>query len=245
MKRKLLCLAFALVAPMTMLAQTTGILSGRVVDDEGKPLIGARIVLQGTKVGGLSKAPDGKFTIAGVRAGDYKVEISGIGQKPALRDAHISVGQTTDLGTVKLTSQAVGTEVITVRANKLIERERVTTTREIGRETMERSSRTNIIDAVALQAGVDTRGGGGQNGISLRGGRTSETSVRVDGVEVTDPFTGGFGGTAASLYPTVSPLAVQEVQVMANPISAEFGDAISGVVNSVTRAGRNDRYEGA
>lgn len=241
MKRRLLCLAFALVAPMTLLAQTSGILSGRVVDDENKPLIGARIVLQGTKIGGLSKAPDGKFTIAGIRAGDYQVEIAGIGQKPVIRSAHISVGQTTDLGTIKLLSQAIEGVEVKVFADRIIERERTTTTREIGNATMERSSRTNIIDAVALQAGVDTRG---QNGISLRGGRSSETSVRVDGVEITDPFSGGFGNTNAGLYPTVSPIAVQEVQVIPNPNSAEFGDAISGVVNSVTRAGRNDRYEG-
>lgn len=241
MKRRLLCLAFALVAPMTALAQTTGILSGRVVDDENKPLIGAVIKLQGTRIGGLSKAPDGRFTIAGIRAGDYTVEISGIGQRPTTQSVRISIGQTTDIGTVKLTSQAIGGQTVVVRESRVQEREIMSTTRGIDRAALENTARTNIIDAVAVQAGVNTRG---QNGISIRGGRSSETSIRVDGVEITDPFAGGFGGTSATLYPTVSSLAVQEVQVVANPVSAEFGDAISGVVNSVTRSGRNDRYEG-
>jgi outer membrane receptor protein involved in Fe transport len=242
MRHRLLCLAFALIAPVTALAQTTGILSGKVVDDEGKPMIGATIRLEGTSIGGLSKAPDGRFTIAGVRAGDYTVIVGGIGVQPVRKNVRVSIGQTTDMGQVKLTSAAVGVKEIVVRDTRVIERERVTTTREVSRETMERSARTSIIDAVALQGGVNTRG---QNGIAIRGGRSTETSIRVDGVEVTDPFTGGFGSTAASIYPTVSTLAVQEVQVMPNAVSAEFGDAISGVVNSVTRSGRNDRYEGA
>lgn len=244
MRHRLLCLAFALIAPVTALAQTTGILSGRVVDDEKKPMIGATIRLEGTSIGGLSKAPDGRFTIAGIRAGDYTVVISGIGIKePARRSVRISVGQTSDLGTITLTSGVVAGQEVVVRGERNVEREKVTTTRAVDRAQIDRSARTSIIDAVALQGGVNNNRG--QNGISIRGGRTNETSIRVDGVEVTDPFSGGTGSTAATLYPTVSTLAVQEIQVIPNPVSAEYGDAIAGVVNSVTRTGRNDRYEGA
>ncbi|MBC8145359.1 MAG: von Willebrand factor type A domain-containing protein, partial [bacterium] len=179
--------------------QEAGTLTGRVIDDEGKPLIGARIILQGTTFGGLSKAPDGKFIILGIRAGDYKAEIAGIGQQPEVRDVRISEGLTTDIGTITLRSAAVSTKSITVTADS-------PTDRDIGRESIERSSRTNIIDAVGTAGGAAK---GESNGVSLRGGRTSEKAVRVDGVEVTDPYAGGYGGTAA-LYPTVSPVTVNE-----------------------------------
>src|SRR5688500_6906219 len=147
----LLLLCFVAIVT-SAIAQTTGTLTGRVYDDEGKPLIGARIVLLGTTQGGLSKAPDGKFTIAGVRTGDYKVEIAAIGFAPHKCDVHISIGQITDIGTIKLAAQALSTNAIIVRSHKDVERESVAKTNTIARESIERSARTNIIDAVGLQA---------------------------------------------------------------------------------------------
>jgi Ca-activated chloride channel family protein len=75
------------------------------------------------------------------------------------------------------------------------------------------------------------------NGSSLRGGRSEETSIQVDGVKIDDAFAGGYGSTSASTYPTVSTLAVQEVQVTSSSAySAEYGDVQSGVVNTSTDA---------
>lgn len=221
----LLLLGIAL-AVSSAFAQTTGFLSGRVLDDEGKPLIGARIVLQGTKVGGLSKAPDGRFTIVGIRAGEYKVEISAIGQKPQIIDARITAGNTTDIGTITLVSSATMVDAITLRADRVVERNRVTTTRTVTSGEMESSVRSNIVAHARSQ---DERQ-------SLRGGRSTETSVTVDGASITDPYSGGYGATNAAIYPTVSPTTVQEVTVTANPNSAEYGDVISGVANANGRA---------
>ncbi|MEP7218060.1 MAG: alpha-2-macroglobulin family protein [Bacteroidota bacterium] len=50
----------------------------------------------------------------------------------------------------------------------------------------------------------------GQNGYGIRGGRASETQIRVDGVKVGDPFQGGFGATNSGYYPTVSTLSISE-----------------------------------
>lgn len=241
MKRKLLCLAaFALVAPVAAMAQVSGQLSGKVTDSDGKPVIGATIRLAGTKQGGFSKAPDGHFLIIGIRAGSYDVEVTAIGFNKFTKSIQISIDQTATLNVKLEVSGGVMTKGVTVIANKIV-RGDPRTVRETSSDEMARNARTSITDQVALQSGVTT---GGVNGFSIRGGRSTETSIRIDGVKVSDPFQGGFGSTAAGYYPTVSTLAVSEVQVVPSGFSAEYGDVFAGVVNSVTRTGRNDRYEG-
>jgi len=241
MKHKLLCLTVCmLLAPITMLAQITGVLSGKVTDDKGEPVIGATIRIMGTTRGGFSKAPDGKFTIAGIRAGDYEVTVTAVGYQAVTKKVRISVDQTTEMN-VKLSTQTIQGKTITVTEDRLIVPEKTGTIRKIQAEELQNTARVSMIDAVALENSASTTG---QNGISIRGGRATETSIRIDGVSVGDPFIGGFGSTSARLYPTVSNLAIQEVQVIASSFDAQYGDVLAGVVNSVTKSGRNDRYEG-
>ncbi len=242
MKRKLLgvAAAFAFLAPIAMQAQTTGTLSGKVTDDDGKPVPGATIRLEGTTQGAKSKA-DGNYLIAGVRAGEYGVIVTSVGFAPYKGAVSISIGTTTTLN-VKMRTKAIETGPIVIKGSRdLIHRENHGKVNTKSGIDIENSSRTTIQGAVALSSGVTTAG---VNGFAIRGGRATETSIRVDGVEVGDPFIGGFGSTSSGLYPTVSPLAVQEVQVVSSGFSAEYGDILSGVVNSVTRSGRKDRYEG-
>ncbi len=244
MKRRLLSLAtVALLAPLAVQAQTTGSLAGKVTNDKGEAIRGATIRILGTSpVRGAISKEDGSFLIAGVRADQYDIQVTAVGYKNYLaKDVRVSVDQTTTLNARMVGAAVVQDSVIVTAQRDIIVADRVGKQTSITGEQMQRSSRTNIQGAVALSSGVTT---GGVNGFSIRGGRASETSIRVDGVEVSDPFSGGFGSTSASYYPTVSTLAVQEVQVISSGFGSEYGDVLSGVVNSVTRNGRSDRYEG-
>lgn len=245
MKHKLLGLAsFALLAPIAMQAQTTGTLTGKVTGDDGKPVAGATIKVLGTSPlrGAIAKS-DGSYLIAGVRAGQYDVQVSAVGYKTTTRQGvRISTDQETRID-FRLGTGAVGadTVVVTVRRTPPIVIGSTTKNQVITGDEITRSARTTIQSAIALNAGVTTAG---VNGVSIRGGRASETSIRVDGVKTGDPFTGGFGNTSSAYYPTVSPLAVSEVQVVSSGFGPEYGDVLSGVVNSVTRSGNPNRYEG-
>ncbi len=59
----------------------------------------------------------------------------------------------------------------------------------------------------------------------------------VDGVEVNDVFSG-----SSTLSPEIS--SIQEVQVLSGTFNAEYGDALSGVVNQVTKT-PGERYSGS
>ena len=85
-------------------------------------------------------------------------------------------------------------------------------------------------DALPLLPGV-VRGIDGL--IRIKGGRTNQANTLVNSATVTDPFT----GQAALSLPAV---AVQSVQVLANPFSAEYGRFASGVVDVSTRGGTDE-----
>ncbi len=69
-------------APMAMYAaeQGTYTIKGTVIDSEGEPLIGASVIVSGTKVG-VSTDIDGNFTLPGVSTG-AELEVSYVGFKP-------------------------------------------------------------------------------------------------------------------------------------------------------------------
>mgnify|MGYP003312581671 CR=1 FL=1 len=68
---------FAFV-PVDVLASTYGKVTGSIQDENGNPLPGANIVIEGTERGGTSDA-DGGFLIIGVPPGEHDVQASMVG----------------------------------------------------------------------------------------------------------------------------------------------------------------------
>ena len=75
------------------------------------------------------------------------------------------------------------------------------------------------------------------NEIHIRGGRADDTMFVVDGMTVNDPLAGG--GYGYSIDPSI----INEIEVLTGGFNAEYGQAVSGVVNVSTKEG-NDRVEG-
>ncbi|MFC2085467.1 TonB-dependent receptor plug domain-containing protein, partial [Bacteroidota bacterium] len=78
----------------------------------------------------------------------------------------------------------------------------------------------DIQSVVNLQAGV-------VNG-HFRGGRANEVKYLVDGVAVNDAYSG-----ESSLSAEVN--SIEEVQVLIGTFNAEYGEALSGIVNQITK----------
>jgi len=75
---------------------------------------------------------------------------------------------------------------------------------------------------------TQTGGYGGETGIYIRGGKTEQVLVLVDGIEANDPM--GIGRVASAELLPVS--GVERVEILRGPASALYGsDAESGVIN--------------
>ncbi|HVX38501.1 MAG TPA: carboxypeptidase-like regulatory domain-containing protein, partial [Gemmatimonadaceae bacterium] len=89
-------LTLALFAvPGALAAQgTTGRISGTVVDSaSGEPLVGANVMIVGTRLGAATNS-DGHYTISGVPAGTQQLRFQRIGYRPQTRSVTVTAGQT-------------------------------------------------------------------------------------------------------------------------------------------------------
>jgi hypothetical protein len=78
-------------------------------------------------------------------------------------------------------------------------------------------------------------------GLSIDGASSGENRYIIDGIETTNPIYGTSGGTVASRGgKSVIADFVEEVQVKSSGYAAEYGGALGGVINVVTKSGTNN-----
>lgn len=229
---KILIVCFA---AQFLLAGTTGKLVGRVNSKvTGEPLIGANIILEETGMGTASDL-EGRYFILQIPPGEYDVRFTMIGyQDVIIRDVRIRVDLTTTID-AELDEGVIGMEAVDVTAERPMVQVDVTYSQaNISSEEVEMLPVEEFEDVIALQAGVVRDGGN----IHVRGGRDGEIAYMIDGVTVTDPFN-------ADIAVEIENNAIQELQFISGTFNAEYGSAMSGIINIVTKDGDYNRFNGS
>ncbi|NWG28825.1 MAG: TonB-dependent receptor [Ignavibacteriaceae bacterium] len=233
MKIKII-LAIVFISLQTF-AQSTGSLTGKVVDDKtNDPLPGVNVILKGTYYGAATDF-NGSFRINSISPGTYTVELSLIGYKTTqVTGTLIESGRTKNLDIrLEETVLTLEQDVVIIGEKPLLDVEETQSKKTISKDDIEIAVVENIQDVVTQQAGVIKS----DNSIHIRGGRSYENAFLLDGVSVQDPLAGtGFGLQ-------LSANAIEEVEVITGGFNAEFGQATSGVVNVRTREG-GSKYNG-
>ncbi|MFZ5519262.1 MAG: TonB-dependent receptor [Candidatus Zhuqueibacterota bacterium] len=221
-------LVFSVIAAF---AQTTGKISGAVTDAQtGDPLPGASVLVEGTSLGAAT-AMDGEFFIINVPPGTYTLIVRMMGYETLkYENLQVSVNRTTFAG-MKLKTTVIEGDVVVIQAERtVVKKDQTSSVRNVSSEQMEILPVENVGQVISMQAGV-------VNG-HFRGGRMTEVAYLVDGVEVTESF--GGEGRAVDLEPE----AVQDLEVITGTFNAEYGNAMSGIVNAVTKDGQQ-KFEGS
>lgn len=237
MNARLLPLILCLLAFVAMPAETfaqSGKITGRVVDaTDGEPLPGANVFIEGTTIGAPTDI-EGRFLILNVPPGTYKLVARFLGYVTQTTEGVIvRTDLTTEINFSLRTESFVGEEVV-VQANRdVIIKDLTSTEARVSREEIAKLPVQELRDVVQLQAGVSVSSSGS---IHIRGGRSTEVSYIVDGVRVTDNFDNSQGVR-------IENNSVQELQVISGTFNAEYGQAMSGIINVVTKAGSN-KYDG-
>ena len=214
-----------LVISEILLSGTTGKLSGRVTDKAtGDPLIGVNVMVEGTVLGAATDS-DGSFFILQLPPGSYNVRFSMIGyQTLVMNNVRIRVDLTTTLDG-QLQESSVDMEEIVVQAERpMIQTDVTYSQANISSDEVEMLPVEEFEDVIALQAGVVATGGE----IHVRGGRGGEISYMVDGITVTDPYN-------LSMAVEIENNSIQELQFISGTFNAEYGQAMSGIVNIITK----------
>ncbi|NQT24133.1 TonB-dependent receptor [candidate division KSB1 bacterium] len=212
-------------------AGTTGKISGDVIDQDTKlTLAGTNIIIEGTMMGAASSL-DGYYNILNIPPGIYSIRATMMGYKPMIvGNVRVSIDQTTTIN-FSLSPTVIGTdETVTVIAERPLVNPGMTSSHStVSAEDIAALPVTNMQDILMLQAGVVSSGGD----IHIRGGRGGEVAFWVDGVATTDVFSNSMGVT-------VENSAIQELQVVSGTFNAEYGKAMSGIVNIITKEGSQD-----
>jgi len=227
-------------------AGVTGKIAGRVTDREtGDPLAGGNVVVRGViqngeeimfrvdNIRGAATDLDGEYFILNLPPGIYIVESTYMGyEKQVRKDVKVSVDYTTRLD-FKLGQTALkGEEVVVTAEREMIRKDLTSSAVTVSAEELQVLPVREVNDVLELQAGV-VRDAGGQ--LHIRGGRTNEIIYLIDGVQVIDPLNRRSGIS-------IDNQAVQELQAITGTFNAEYGQALSGVINIVTKQG-SDKFQ--
>lgn len=235
-KRGLIYLAvltLILAFSMNVFAGVTGKITGRVIDKQTKEGIpGVNVIIPELGIG-ASTDLDGYYFILNVPVGEYSVQAQIISYQTQTK-AGVSVSA--DINTTvnfELSLGAIEYDTVIVEAKESKIQTNVTQKeRTMNQELLDEAVSSNIMAAVANNAGVVGTG----NNLHVRGGRTDEVGYMVDGMSIVDPVTKGLGAS-------INKNAVSEVKFISGGFNAEYGEAMSGVLNIVTREGAS-KYEG-
>lgn len=227
MLKRLLLIIFIIPA-MLLYAGTTGKIVGTVTDQEtGEALPGINIILEGTTLGAATD-PDGNFLINNIPPGFYNVIISGVGfQKKKYTNVKVTVDFTTRLD-VTLSTEVITVETIVVQAEApLVKKDLTSSHTSVDASQIESLPVESISQILSLQAGI-IQGTGGE--LHIRGGRSTEIAYTVNGVSISNPYNN-------SRSVNIATNAIQELSVVSGTFNAEYGNALSGIVNTVTKEG--------
>jgi len=234
MRRLFVFLFFLILMSVNfLLAGNTGKIVGIVLDkNSGEPLIGVNVIIKETALG-ASSDENGEFFILNIPPGKYTVECSYVGyQTIVMKNVRIMSDQTTTLN-FKLAEQTMelGEQIEVIAERPLVQKD-LTSSKKITTEEEIKALPVETFAGIMLtQAGV-TQGAGGE--LHIRGGRSTEIAYLVDGISVANPYS--TNGMATS----VATNAIQEMSVVSGAFNAEYGNAMSGVVNFTTKDGTPD-----
>jgi hypothetical protein len=231
-----LMLGITLLAAAPLLAQTTGSMSGFVLDSEGASLPGATVTIVGDQLPlgrTTTTMANGSFQFLALIPGEYlvKAELPNLGvfeQKAVVllsRDTQVrAVLRPTATEAVEVTAAL---PMVDTKSTSLSD----TTTREMIEKLPLARTFTGTFQLAPGIVDTGIQITPTSAGINAGGGRQDNTYL-YDGVNVTNPFFG-------DAYQDFAELDLQEVNISRGGISAEFGRTGGFMVNGVTKSGTN------
>ncbi|HWE52573.1 MAG TPA: TonB-dependent receptor, partial [Bryobacteraceae bacterium] len=225
---------------------TKGSIGGAVKDPSGAVVSGAKVALT-SPFGDKTTMSDaeGNYAFANLSVGSgYAITATHEGFAPAEKSGVVvGVNERTTVDVTLTVGSATSTVQVTETVNSGIDLATTTIGASID-ESLYKNVPVgrNISSVVAMAPGVTSSGGAGASNPSINGASGLENEYIINGANVTDPGYGGFGNYNAvfgSLGQGITFDFIQEVQVKSGGFEAQYGEALGGVVNIITKGGSN------
>lgn len=229
MKRLLLLATAIFLSTAQLLAAGHSNCRGRVVDEQGEPVIGATITIPGTKIGTVTNI-DGFFQIE-VPQGSKDVEIRYVGYKTVLKKSQGNLGEVR----LEAASQMLRDVVVTQSIAKT--RETPVAISEVSARVIDmKLGNQEFPEVLKTTPGVwATKDGGGygDSKINMRGFQAANVAVMINGVPVNDMEWGGvYWSNWAGLSDVTSSMQTQRglgASIVSTP-------SVGGTINIITKS---------
>ena len=204
-----------------LFAQTT--ISGKILDEKGKPVFGANVFIEGT-YDGTSTTQTGAFSFTTTATGNPTLVVSFLIFETSKTVIDVANFQNK---TIKLRESVTSLDAVVITAGTLEagDKARVSVLKPLDIVTTAGSA-GNIIAALQTLPGTQTVGEDGR--LFVRGGEANETQTFVDGIRVAQPY-----GASTNNVPTrgrFSPFLFSGMSFSTGGYSAEYGEALSSVL---------------
>jgi hypothetical protein len=215
----------------------TSKLQGTVTDGDGNALPGVSVEATSPKLIGKATAvtdANGAYRLLSLPPGVYEVTFTLQGFKPVSRkEIVLRIEETLRLD-IKMEIGTLEEQITVVGQSPLIDVKSTVKGMTMTKETFQILPKGRNFDTlVTAVAGVNNESMLG--GISVDGASGAENMFYIDGMDITNMRYGTRGQSAAFEF-------VDEIQIKASGFEAEFGGALGGVVNVITRQGGNEYH---
>ena len=224
---------------------STGVIRGQVVDPAGMPVADAVVRMTHRETGlvtNVRTTSSGTFVRPLLPLGTYDVVARADNQLGAASAPGLvlRVGEEVNLA---LRFSPAELEGITVegRRERLVQPEDVTSSTRLSEEVVDGlpNNGRNYLDFALLTPGVAISQGPDGDELNINGQRGIFNNFIVDGADFNNPFFGEQRGGQRPAF-TFSQDAVEEVVVVNQGATAEFGRSAGGFVNVITKSGTNE-----
>ena len=225
---------------------TTGVIRGTVRDQLGDPLPGALIVIQHRETDLLTTvetSSSGTFVRTLLPPGTFDLTVAaataGFGTE-RIEGAALRVGEVLDL-TVDL--RVVAEETVTVVSDlpSPVDTTDVTRSQRIQEDVVDGlpSNGRNYLNLTLLTPGATISQGPDGDELNISGQRGIFNNFIVDGADFNNPFFGEQRGGQRPAF-TFNQDAIEDLVVVNQGATAEYGRSAGGFVNVITKSGTND-----
>lgn len=238
-----LCLLISYPTSFSVYAQsgsTTANVVGTVKDPQGATVAGTIVTFKQVEtniIRNFQTSTDGKFQFIQVPPGRYELEATADGYSPFKSKVTLTIGLTL-LADIDLSLTATN-EVIEVNASNIFSEVKTESSNTNNQDRIQNLpiNRRDFLDFSitsprVIPDRVPSQGVLSSSGLSFNGQSGRFNNITIDGLDNNDSNQG-------AVRATFSQDAVQEFQVVSDGYSAEFGRALAGIVNIVTKGGSN------
>lgn len=236
---------------VNLAAQTTQTIRGRIIDTNNeKPLAGANVTLKNTKQG-IQTDDNGYFRMEKVQVGRHQLEISSVGfETQTISEILVESGKEVVLEIrLQEATKQLGEAIVKAPSNNLTGS--LTSIHSITTEQIFRYPGTYLDPARLASAYAGVANSNDQaNGMVIRGNSPNSMQWRLEGVEIVNPNHLSNAGTFSDrITQNAGGVNILSAQLLGNmnfltgAFPAEYGNALSGVMDMRLRKGNNQRHE--